>query len=193
MAQSFQSYKNHFLVAARPEGSRSEFFDGSVVYIGEHTPKGALGFVINRPAAKEAEDAVKSILTDGEPQRARFSVFAGGPVEPGRVFVLHRPKEFYASSVTFGENTMMTTDKDAVLEIAGKKDPKDFFALCGYSGWFPGQLEKEIEAPDFWLVGRADESILFDVPPEKRRGAVLSMMGITEDELNQWNGSGACA
>ena len=47
MMAEFVSYKNHFLIAA--PNMKDPTFEGTVVYICEHTKSGAMGIVINRP------------------------------------------------------------------------------------------------------------------------------------------------
>jgi putative transcriptional regulator len=54
--------------------------------------------------------------------------------------------------------------------------------LLGYSGWHPGQLEREIEE-NSWVVAPLNTSILFDVPPEDRWTAALGSIGLDPGTL----------
>jgi putative transcriptional regulator len=57
-----------------------------------------------------------------------------------------------------------------------------YFLLLGYAGWYPGQLEREIE-DNSWVVAPLDTSILFDVPVEERWAAALKSIGVEPGAL----------
>ena len=87
---------HHFLIAM--PGLEDALFSKSVVYMCEHTERGALGLVINKPA-----DLTMATLfgkVDLPLQRADLAdspVFQGGPVQTERGFVLHDPCLLYTS------------------------------------------------------------------------------------------------
>jgi putative transcriptional regulator len=62
-------------------------FDRTVVLVLEHTDEGALGVVLNRPAAHDVIDALAMWADTVTPPGV---VFVGGPVEPGAVIGLGR-------------------------------------------------------------------------------------------------------
>ena len=81
---------HHFLIAM--PGLDDELFNKSVVYICEHSEKGALGLVINKPSnIPLAELFTKIDLKLARPDMANAPVFQGGPVQTERGFVLHAP------------------------------------------------------------------------------------------------------
>jgi len=55
--------------------------------------------------------------------------------------------------------------------------PYRFALILGYSGWYPGQLENEIEE-NSWLVAPVESSIVFDTPFEERWTAALQTIGV---------------
>jgi putative transcriptional regulator len=57
-----------------------------------------------------------------------------------------------------------------------------YYLLLGYSGWAPGQLEREIEE-NSWLVAPLKRSILFDVPLDDRWSAALRSIGVEPGTL----------
>ena len=57
-------------------------------------------------------------------------------------------------------------------------DPKRRIVVLGYSGWGPGQLEKEI-ATGSWLPVPFDASVLFEVELSKRWEHAYALQGIT--------------
>ena len=79
---------NQFLIAM--PGMAGGTFTGAVVYLCEHTEKGALGLVINKPIdikLKSLFEKVELSLTRDD--LAESPVYFGGPVQTERGFVLH--------------------------------------------------------------------------------------------------------
>ena len=82
-------FANQFLLAM--PGMLDENFSGSLVYLLEHTDKGAMGLVVNRPT-----DLVLSTLFEKIELKLEIAplldqpVYFGGPVQVERGFVLHR-------------------------------------------------------------------------------------------------------
>ena len=61
---------------------------------------------------------------------------------------------------------------------AGLLHERRRLVMLGYSGWAPNQLEGEI-ARGAWLPTPLDDSILFDVEPEKRWERAYALLGLT--------------
>src|SRR5512140_3117797 len=79
---------HHFLIAM--PGMEDESFARSVVYLCEHSPRGALGLVINKPSDIDLRHLFDKVeLPLGRADLARTPVFQGGPVQTERGFVLH--------------------------------------------------------------------------------------------------------
>lgn len=79
---------HHFLIAM--PGLNDELFGRSVVYLCEHTPRGALGLIINKPTGITVGDLFEKVeLPLNRPELARQPVFQGGPLQTERGFVLH--------------------------------------------------------------------------------------------------------
>ena len=76
-------------------------FSGSVVYICDHSDRGALGLVINRPTELSLSTLFERI--DLKLEIAPWKdvpVFFGGPVQTERGFVLHVPPGTYSSTLS---------------------------------------------------------------------------------------------
>lgn len=178
---------NQFLIAM--PGMVDSSFAASVVYICEHSPRGALGLVINRPTdvvLKELFDRIE--LSLDQPDLAERTVYYGGPVQTERGFVLHEPTDqAYASTLQVPGGLQMTTSKDVLEHISTGSGPTRFFVALGYSGWGAGQLEEEI-AHNGWLTVEADPAVVFDIPTEQRLDAAMSLMGISTLSLSQTAG-----
>jgi putative transcriptional regulator len=72
---------NHFLIAM--PGMAGDTFAGSVVYLCEHTEKGALGLVINKPIDIKLRNLFEKVeLTLDRDDLADEPVYFGGPCRP---------------------------------------------------------------------------------------------------------------
>ncbi|MGO3741291.1 YqgE/AlgH family protein [Kerstersia sp.] len=166
---------NQFLLAM-PGGVEGSLA-GTVIYICEHTARGALGLVINRPtdltlgALFERIDLKLEIEPDKD-----APVFFGGPVQTDRGFVLHAPIGEYSSSIKLGEMAL-TTSRDILQAVANGEGPHRLLVTLGYAGWGAGQLESEM-ASNAWLSVYASPDIIFDVEPAQRYDAALKQLGI---------------
>ncbi len=179
---------SHQFLIAMP-GMADSAFSGSVIYICEHSARGALGLVVNRPTDIALKDLFDRIdLPFDQPQLASQTVYYGGPVQTERGFVLHDPTDKnYASTLSIPGGLQMTTSKDVLEHISAGDGPTRFFVALGYSGWSAGQLEDEI-AHNGWLTVEADVAIVFDLPVEHRFEAAMSLMGISTLSLSQTAG-----
>ena len=79
---------NQFLIAM--PGMADETFAGTVVYLCEHSERGALGLVINKPIDIKLKNLFEKVeLSLDRAELAEQPVFFGGPVQTERGFVLH--------------------------------------------------------------------------------------------------------
>ena len=123
---------NHFLIAM--PSLHDLFFARSVVYLCEHSERGALGLVINKPCdinVKGLFDKVELALMREDLCVA--PVFIGGPVQTERGFVLHEPVfadadkpqvPLFASTLCVPGGLEMTTSKDVLQAIAIGAGPR---------------------------------------------------------------------
>jgi putative transcriptional regulator len=178
---------NQFLIAM--PGMAGETFSGSVIYMCEHTEKGALGLVINKPIDIKLKNLFEKVeLTLDRDDLADAPVYFGGPVQTERGFVLHeRLGEnggHYNSSLQIPGGLEMTTSKDVLEALSHGAGPKKVLVTLGYSGWGAGQLEEEMRRNSWINVGAAPE-IIFDTPVEQRYDKALSLLGIDARMLSQ--------
>jgi putative transcriptional regulator len=166
---------NQFLMAM--PGMVTGELAGTVIYVCEHGPKGALGLVINRPTDLSLSSLLEKI--DLKLEITPFqtnTVFFGGPVHTDRGFVLHTAQGDYNSSIKLGA-LALTTSRDVLQEVAAGKGPEKLLVTLGYAGWGAGQLENEL-AQNAWLNVAADIDVIFSTPPELRYPAALKLLGI---------------
>ena len=176
---------HHFLIAM--PGLEDEAFAHSVVYLCEHSERGALGLVINKPSdinLKNLFDKVELPLRRED--LSNLPVFQGGPVQTERGFVLHEPtfaggihanESVYASTMTIPGGLEMTTSKDVLEALSTGSGPRKVLVTLGYSAWGQGQLESEL-AENSWLTVEADLAVIFDTPVEQRYARALKLLGV---------------
>ena len=159
-------------------------FSGAVVYICDHSERGALGLVINRPT-----DLLLGTLFDRIDLKLEIAplkqspVFFGGPVQTERGFVLHVPPGSYSSTLPVTPEISLTTSKDVLEAVAVGSGPDRMLVTLGYSGWGAGQLEGEIAA-NAWLTVQAESDVIFDTPADEKYDAALKLLGIQSGFLS---------
>src|SRR5690606_15277712 len=148
---------NQFLMAM--PGMVGGELAGSVKYICEHTARGALGLVINRPTDLTLGSLFERIDLKLEIAPVKDAlVFFGGPVQTDRGFVLHAPAGEYSSSIKLGDMAL-TTSRDVLQAVADGDGPARMLVTLGYAGWGAGQIEDEL-AQNAWLTVSADPNII---------------------------------
>ena len=103
---------HHFLIAM--PGLNDELFGKSVVYLCEHSARGALGLIINKTAdlgLGELFDRLELRLRREDLRRA--PLFRGGPVQTERGFVLH---EALGEVLPVGSDETPPAIRDAIRE-----------------------------------------------------------------------------
>ncbi len=166
------------LLIAMP-GMGDPRFERSVVFMCAHSPEGAMGLIINKPMVdlKLSELVEQLEIGDGGCKRDRV-VHYGGPVEPGRGFVLHSADYSSAiSTLEVDERFGMTATLDILEELAEGRGPRDAIMALGYAGWGPGQLEDEILA-NGWLTCEASAELVFATPDATKWEAALKTLGV---------------
>ena len=190
MASDPVNFTNQFLIAM--PSLRDGTFAGTVIYLCEHTEKGALGLVINKPIDITLKNLFEKVeLTLDRADLAEVPVYFGGPVQTERGFVLHErlggelgAGGHYNSSLQIPGGLEMTTSKDVLEALSSGAGPKKILVTLGYSGWGAGQLEDEMSRNGWINVGAAPE-IIFDTPVEQRYDRALSLLGIDAHRLSQ--------
>lgn len=168
--------KHHFLIAMPHMDDPN--FAKTLVYLVEHGPEGAMGLVVNRPSGLSLADLLEQLRPDDEPPALCHSlpVFAGGPVQAERGFVLHPAPREFAATLSLG-TLGLTSSRDILFSIADGLGPDRYLITLGYAGWGAGQLEAELAA-NAWLSVPADEDILFELPFDRRLQAAASRLGV---------------
>jgi putative transcriptional regulator len=151
----------------------------TVVDMIHHDDGGAMGLVVNRvlgtgPLDKMLEGLGLDPRGEG---RIDIEVHYGGPVEAGRVFMLHTPDYRVDETVVVSDLAAVTVAPEILEDIAAGHGPRRSMFALGYAGWAAHQLEDELTA-GAWVVVEADEALLFDQESDTKWQRAFDRRGI---------------
>src|ERR1039457_5019347 len=173
-----------------------ERFERAVIYVCAHSIEGAMGIIVNQPAANiKFPDLLVQLEVIPAAERIELptgaedvTVLKGGPVETGRGFVLHSADFFIENStLPIDEGICLTATLDILKAIARGKGPESAILALGYAGWAPGQLENEIQA-NGWLHCAADPELIFGTDTDGKYDKALRKIGIDLGQLSSESG-----
>ncbi|NJD20446.1 MAG: hypothetical protein FIA95_14340 [Gemmatimonadetes bacterium] len=153
-------------------------FRHTVVLVGEHNEQGALGVVLNRPLDVTVAEAVPVLGALVEPEEL---LFQGGPVQPSSpVLLAELAHPELADVLVFGTIGFL------VGEVPEDVRPGIVRArvFAGYSGWGPGQLEREMEQ-GAWILEPAQQEDVFTDAPDLLWSRVLQRKGPEYQRLSR--------
>lgn len=169
-----------------------ERFERSVIYVCAHSNEGAMGIVVNQPAANiKFPDLLVQLEVIPAAERIELptavgdvKVLKGGPVETGRGFVLHSADFFIENStLPIDDSICLTATLDILKAIACGNGPASAILALGYAGWAPGQLEQEIQE-NGWLHCDADAELIFGTDTGAKYQQALRKIGIDLSHLS---------
>lgn len=181
------SLANHILIAM--PSMQDPNFARAVIYICEHHVQGTVGLIINRPLPSVSMQLVFDQLhidTAVSQQQQRPLLF-GGPLQPERGFVIHRPFGHWHSSLLLQDEVTVTTSNDIIRAIAVNEGPTDSLVTLGFSGWDENQLEQEV-MNNAWLVCPYNSALLYEVPFDERWEYAGLTLGVRMNELTAHSG-----
>lgn len=174
---------DHFLIAM--PAMQDHYFAKALVYVCEHSAKGAMGIIVNRPIDLNLAGLFEKIDLPLEHNHLTDKpVYFGGPVQMDRGFVLHRPAGEWESTLSVNGDIGLTSSRDILMAVGKDGVPNDLLVTLGYAGWDDGQLEEEL-AQNAWLSVPAQHHILFELPAEERLPAAIQQLGITFSQLSE--------
>lgn len=172
-------------------------FHRTVVLIIEHTQDGAFGLIVNRRSNLALADILTEFQTDTGQETA---VYVGGPVQQEFLFAIHSsiPESITASSIQVVDDVIFEPAfrnidqyfREEYLETLQPNDQPKIHLYLGYSGWGPGQLEKEINDGS-WMTVKATSKIVFHPNPEegwqvalRQKGGIYKVFADTNPDPN---------
>lgn len=170
-------------------GMQDSRFEHAVVYLCAHSAEGAMGLILNRelpdmPIARLMEQ----LNIPPSPACADLRVHFGGPVEPGRGFVLHSADFMAESSLLVDNRRALTATLDILRAVAEGRGPRHCLMALGYAGWSAGQLDAEIRA-NAWLIVPADDDLLFGSENPRKWQRAIEKLGIEIGKLSSTSGN----
>ena len=180
---------NQFLIAMPNLADTN--FSHTVSYLCQHNEEGALAIVINRPTGMNLGNILEQMGISSSSQEINNTpVFAGGPVQQERGFIIHNTNSStWDSSIPISDTTCLTSSRDILEAIAEGKGPDQFLVALGYAGWGYGQLEKEI-INNAWLNTPYEANILYKTPIKQRWIEAANQIGIDINQLTAPAGHG---
>ena len=168
------------LLLAMP-GMADPRFERAVIAMAVHDEQGAVGIGIGQlRAGLRFRQLLKQLGVDpGEAPDC--PVHHGGPVEPGRGFVLH--SEDWGGQDTIkvvgsaSPHYAMTGTIDVLKAIAEGRGPSRWLIALGYAGWGEGQLDEEMTRHG-WFAADGGADLLFDTPTSERWERAFKAEGI---------------
>ena len=172
------------LLVAMPQ-MQDPRFARSVVYLCAHSGDGgAMGLVVNKTLEALTLDELYAHLRiepvrSNRPQPVHF----GGPVDPGRGFVLHSADYKEEGTLGIGDAFAMTATLDILRAMGKGEGPRRTLLALGYAGWAPGQLDAEIQA-NGWLSVEADADLVFGEDDDNKWMRALAKLGVSPEMLS---------
>ena len=158
-------------------------FERAVIAICVHDENGALGIVVNKPVGSLRVAELMTQLDVARGETPDVAVRAGGPVEPGRGFVVHSTDWSGQSSIDVAGRFALTSTIDVLTAIAAGKGPRRWLSALGYTGWAAGQLDGEMTRHG-WHVCRYDAALLFGTPLERMWQTAFTIAGLDVGRLS---------
>jgi putative transcriptional regulator len=137
-----------------------------------------MGLVVNKLLTSLTMDELMTHLKLGPSTvGGARPVHFGGPVEPGRGFVLHSTDYREKATLMVGDEFGVTATLDILRAIGKGEGPRRNLLALGYAGWAPGQLDAEMQA-NGWLSVAADSDLVFDDDFDAKWQRALAKLGI---------------
>jgi putative transcriptional regulator len=161
-------------------------FARTVVLLCDYTEEGAFGLVVNRQMSEPAWTLVKTdppVDVDKE-----LRLWIGGPVDPQRTWVLtadaQGPDE---DQREIAPGVLLSVSHELTLQLLQAPPSSRARIIVGYSGWGPGQLDKEIAASG-WLTLEVDPHLIFGVPADQMWETAIRRLGTDPAALQSSSG-----
>lgn len=150
------------LLTARSE-VRDPRFAGSVVVVTNNAGHGPVGVILNRPTRVPV---ARLFPANGKLAALEDKVYFGGPVGAGAISFLYRGDRPEGGDVVpVVDGVYWSGNGDLLAKLLGRDKPMEGLQVfVGYSGWAPGQLEREIARGDWKVEGATGERIFSPRP-----------------------------
>lgn len=113
--------------------------------------KGSMGLVLNHRLSLSLRD-----LIPGWENGSKVPLYAGGPVDLERLFLIHRLGNVFPESKRLFGDIFVGAEIDNIIDYVDAGNPVDGYLrfFLGYSGWDANQLQSEM-LKRYWTVSPA--------------------------------------
>lgn len=126
-------------------------FARSVIVIAKHSDENSWGVMVNKPHETVTVGQVME-MAGVEFHNDPTPIYKGGPVEPGRVHVIHTLDWAGPSTVPVSGDIGITSDISVLAAIAGGQGPELYRVVAGICAWGPKQLDGEYKGLPPWKL-----------------------------------------
>ena len=152
-------------------------FSKTLIYIVKHDNNGTSGLIINKKVNSNKHFFDSKNNEDANLMKLSNHLFLGGPVISKNFIVIHPSIYNSPDSLLISKNISITNiDSFFLKKIQSKKNIKHKI-IIGYSGWSPGQIEKEISQGD-WLAYKGTNKLIFNKDSRTSWAKVIKSIGI---------------
>ena len=149
-------------------------FSRTVVLLCEYGSEGAFGLIVNRPMPQPAHEMVETVPALAI--REDVHLFAGGPVDPSRPWVLTSRATLDEDATEVAEGVFLSASPSAVRTALQSPPGHDVMVLVGYAGWSAGQLDAEL-AQSAWLLAPVGADLIFGSAPAEMWIKAIERLG----------------
>ncbi len=146
----------------------------SVILLCDHSASGAFGLMLNKTLGFEFSGDLLSFDSTESPHNIRCCM--GGSLQANQMMLLHSCPNIPEQTIQICPSVFLGGDMGFLQEtMAEESEP--YLTLCfGYTGWQPGQLEREF-LDGMWHVAPGSYEYVFTTPPESLWSIVLRDLG----------------
>jgi putative transcriptional regulator len=150
------------------------YFSKTVILLCTYNHEGAFGLVMNQPSSLQ----VREVLTEDFQEHPAFQVplLVGGPVQPESFWAIHTSDFKGESTSQISEELKLSSAPEVLRALIEERGPSCYHLGCGYSGWGPEQLDREIQEESWWL-GPLDIPTILDIDYAARWENTLESLG----------------
>lgn len=161
-------------------------FERAVIAMCVHDENGALGVMVSHVHdGVSVSGVMKQLEIDPGRTPEDIPVYAGGPVEPSRGFVLHSCDYEGDGTLLVGSSWGLSASLGVLRDIAAGRGPAQWLMTLGYAGWGEGQLDLELTRHGWLsLTGEQSGAILFDTPVDQRWTRAFAQIGVDVGNLS---------
>lgn len=152
-------------------------FSRAVIAMCAHDGEGAMGIGIGAEIADLGLHEILAQFDIDVGQCPDAPVHFGGPVEPGRGFVLHSRDWGGQDTIDVAGKWALSGTIDILRAIAEGRGPSQWHVALGYAGWGEGQLDDEMTRHG-WLSVEGDPALIFDTPAIDRWERAYAVAGV---------------